>query len=242
MTQTPDPPRMRRLNPLLRLLGWLFTVIVAAGLSLVAAGAALLWLGYTPQTPADLAGARAEVATLQAEKRALETRVADVSRQAETSGETIDEVRGQLGALNQTRAELETAAREQATLAAELRTGRDQLQQLATADVQRSAQLQALEDRSDRVERFLSRLSDIAADTAIDLGGRTPVAQPAPQAPTPTIAPAATVAPETAASPTATDRAGTSPTATSTSVATPTATSPTATDTSGPSPTATKAP
>jgi hypothetical protein len=55
-----------------------------------------------------------------------------------------------------------------------MRTSRDAVAVFATSEAGRAALLTELNRRSERVERFLQRLSDISQDTALDLQSITP--------------------------------------------------------------------
>jgi uncharacterized coiled-coil protein SlyX len=174
-------------------------IVITTFLALLAVSGGLLWLGYTVRTPAEVAEARALVATLASRQEVLETSVVELAEWDDEQRETLDDLSGEIAAMQGVRAELEdelrTSAQQNATLVAEARLSRDQVLAFATAEAGRAALLQELERRSARVERFLQRLSDISADTALDLEQATPVAPvlpvtPSPAPPTPTRTPA----------------------------------------------------
>jgi len=186
VTPPPAPPPRRRGSFFARLLAALLVIIITTFIALTATAAGLLALGYTVRTPAEAATAQARVATVEAQQLAVETRVAQLARRVDDEAETIGELRAELEALSELRAQLEdqveTGAAQSATMVAEARLSRDQVLTFATAEAGRAALLAELERRSARIERFLQRLSDIAEDAAIDLGG-TPATPPAPELP-----------------------------------------------------------
>src|SRR6266508_3139978 len=134
-----------------------------------------------------------------------------------------------------------------ADLSRRVDANRDAVALFATAEASRAALLDDLKRRSDRIERFLQRLSDISNDATLDLGsgGRpTPLVLPsaAPTPPTDTATPAAPTDTPTPVAPTDTP---TEPVATPARrpTATPRATpTPRASPTTPPSATTTPAP
>jgi hypothetical protein len=165
---------------------------------------------------------------VEALQAGVETRIAELDRRIGDQTEALGELRTELDGMADVRSELEeqleTSARENATMVAEARLGRDQVIAFATAEAGRAALLQELERRSARVERFLQRLGDIAEDTALDLGVGTPGAlpitpAPAPASATPTPTPAAIETPMPTGTPAPVDTPA--PTATRTATATP---------------------
>jgi len=148
--------------------------------------------------------------------------VADLSRRADANREALGELQQQKAALDSLRGDLEEAARQNATVVAEARTSRDAVALFATAEAARVALLDDLKRRSDRIERFLQRLSDISDDAALDLGAGTsppaiglPTVPPEPEnTPTPvepTDTPTQIPTSEATAAPTATRRPASTP-------------------------------
>ncbi len=188
-----------------RFVSALLVIVITTAITLTAVGYAALTLGYSPQTPAVLGDAQARVATLEAENGALkaeniavQTQLAGMIRQSGNDREQVDGLREQVTTFSAIGGEVATRlaadTSERATLAADMSTSRAAVQSYATAEAGRAAQLDELRRRSDRIERFLFRLSDIANDTALDLGNGTPTATPLLNN-TPTPATAATEIP-----------------------------------------------
>jgi hypothetical protein len=179
------------------LLAALLVIAITTLLALAAVGAALLYFGYLPDTPRQLAEAQSQLATVQAQGQALQlqnsalqTEVAAQGLRGGSDHEALGDLTRQLEELaalrEQLRREREQSASQNATLVAEARGSRDAVALFATAEAGRVALLADLDRRSARVERFLQRLSDISGDTAFDLAA-TPLATPlvpAPASPT----------------------------------------------------------
>jgi hypothetical protein len=187
-------------------------LILAAGLALGVGAAWLLTLGYSPELPRQLAESRALVATVQGQNAALvaqqglvQTQVTDLERRASAAREATDELRKELAGLTGLRNQMIANQAENATVVAEARTSRDAVALFATAEAGRAGQLDELQRRSERLERFVQRLSDISSDAAVDLQRATPTPgqRAATSVPDPTEAlpPTATVRP-TPATPT----------------------------------------
>lgn len=191
--QAPLPPSAPRRRSVARFFGRLVSallvILITTALSLLAVGAGLLSLGYTARTPADASVARERVATLEAQQAGLEARAAELEARLGDQRETLDELQGEVAAMRELRGsledQLETSASQSATMVADARLSRDQVLAFATAEAGRAALLQDLERRGARIERFLDRLSDIAADTALDLDAGTPDALSPPATPSP---------------------------------------------------------
>ncbi|MGQ9829430.1 MAG: hypothetical protein ACUVSY_13160 [Roseiflexus sp.] len=190
-----------------RLLAAFFVILITTSITLLVTGAALLWLGFTPATPVEIDAARMQVATLEAHNAtmvsradALATEVADLARRAGNDRETLSDIRLVIDDVRtlreQVREQLTAVVAQNATLVADARAGRDQVAAFATAEAGRAVLLQELDRRSQRIERFLQRLSDIAGDAALDLQRPSPVA--------PAIAPTATVLVDVVVTPTLT--------------------------------------
>lgn len=206
------PPRQRRscAARIGAFFSWLLTLVLAVGLALVAGGAVAYWLfGYRADTPARLAEARGELVMLREENSMLQTQVAlaqtevaGARTRAANNAEQLDELNNDL----ETMAALATSLRENvaqaATVQAQARDSQAAVAAFATVQAASLNQIDELDRRTERIARFLERLSDIAGDTVLDLDGSA-----AGQTPTVT----ATVTP-------------TAPPATGTPTATPTAT------------------
>jgi hypothetical protein len=176
----------------------LLVIVITTLIALVAGAAGLLALGFVPDTPLQLADARARLATaeaqnveLRAQSGMMQTQLADLARRADANREALGELQQQKAALDSLRGDLEEAARQNATVVAEARTSRDAVALFATAEAGRVVLLDELKRRSDRIERFLLRLSDISDDAALELGaGASPTVLGLPTAlPDPTDTP-----------------------------------------------------
>ena len=213
-------PARRRGGCLARFLSAILVILITTFLALLAGASALIWFGYTPDTPRQLAAAQAQLAIVQAQSAALEaqnsvlqTEVAAQAQRYGTDHETLGEISNQLSNItdlrNALREERQQSASQNATLVAEARDSRNAVAIFATVEAGRALLLAELDRRSARVERFLQRLSDISSDTALDLG-----ATPAPVPPTfppaqttiselsPTPSPAPTILPTETSAPT----------------------------------------
>ncbi|HMO56787.1 MAG TPA: hypothetical protein PKC19_05485 [Roseiflexaceae bacterium] len=214
------PPRRQGGGFFSRLFAALLVIIITTSLALVGVAAAALQLGYTPNTPARIEGAYQQVATLQADNLLLQTQVAETSRRAADGSESLSEVEQRVVQLESVRQQIDeevrATLRENATMIAELRTGRDMIEAYATVEAGRADVIRNLEQRSARLERFLQRLSDIADDAAFDLGSL----QPSPTAGD-TAATATPAAQEATATPTAEKTTTATPTAEETTTPTP---------------------
>ena len=218
----PQAPTRARGGCISRLLSALLVIVITTFLALVAGAAGLFSLGYLPSTPAQLAEAQMQVATLQSAQSTLQTQVAAADQRGSGDHEVLGELKTQIDGIADIRAQLqrERAAgiAQSATLVAQVQAGRDAVTVFATAEAGRAAMLAELDRRSARVERFLQRLGDIASDTATDLGSSTPVVPALTPTPTisPTPAPAATGTPARTplATPSATPLPRSSPSAT----------------------------
>jgi hypothetical protein len=241
----PTATAPRRGSCLGRFISALLVIVITTLIAVAAGAAGLIALGFTPDMPAQLADARARLATAEAQNtdvRAqsgpMQTQLADVARRSDANREALGELQQQKAQLDSLRPDLEEAARQNATVVAEARNSRDAVALFATAEAGRIVLLDELKRRSDRIERFLQRLSDISDDAALDLGtGASPTAfdqptvqlaptdTPTPVEPidTPTQIPTAEVTDTPTAAPTETRRPAATPRASST--ATPAASS-----------------
>lgn len=211
-----------------RLFSAILVILITTFLALLAGASALIWFGYTPDTPRQLGEAQAQLATVQAQSAALQAQNSvlqtEVAVQAQRYGidhEALGEINNQLANIadlrNTLRDERQQSASQNATLVAEARDSRNAVAIFATVEAGRAVLLAELDRRSARVERFLQRLSDISSDTALDLGATQP---PVP----PTFPPAQTTISEL--SPTPTQVPTSAPTDTSVSTSTSVATEP----------------
>jgi hypothetical protein len=191
-------------------------VLITTLISLAAVMLVYLFVLETPNQLADLRGraitAEAINAALRAQNDAMQTQIADLARRADANREALGELQQQKVALDGLRGDLEAAARQNATVVAEARASRDNVALFATAEAGRAQLLDDLKRRSDRLERFLQRLSDISGDAALDLGAEASPS-PASSAVTPSASPTASVAPTAtpADTPSSTPRASVTP-------------------------------
>jgi hypothetical protein len=194
------PPAPRRGGCVGRFLSALLVIVITTLLSLTGVALAYVYLLDTPNQLGELRGrvATAEVqsAGLRAENSTMQTQVADLGREAGTNREALGELQQQKDTLDNLREELEASARQNATVVAEARNSRDAIALFATAEASRAGLIDDLKRRSDRLERFLQRLSDISEDAAIDLDGSS-----SPQPPTPTAPPLEPPTPTTTTEP-----------------------------------------
>jgi hypothetical protein len=148
-------------------------------LALAAGGALALYLfSYTPELPAQLGGTRADVQQLQQQNALLQTQVAELVVRDSASRELLQELEQELGSLGNLGEQMRENAVLASTIQAEARDSRTAVALYATAQAGREAQIDELQQRTDRVIRFLARLSDISGDAAIDLGEQGTETQP----------------------------------------------------------------
>lgn len=206
--RTAPPPTQSRscLSRLIGFIGWLFTIAIAVGLALVVAGGILYWVGVDLTTPQQIREANAGVQTLQALTTSqavtidqLQTAQAQTLSDLNGAHERIDELEVQADALatavtaqvgQATTAvalgrALQTAVAEAVVLQDQLAEERVLVAVVATVQVQQNERIREVELRSERLIRFLNRLSDIVGDTTEDVTTPTPLATPL-ASPTPT--------------------------------------------------------
>ncbi len=209
---------------ILGLLGWLLTLALSAALGIaVLAGIAYFLFGFTLATPNQIRQANADVSALQAQVGALETAVAlartgeaEGARELSSANELLGELEGRLAGVEQQAADLAGQSATAASLAQELgenvalaatiqaegREGQVLVAVVATVQADNAARIADLQQRNERVTRFLDRLSDLAGDVG---GAPAPAASPEQPAATPSATPtAAPTAPAPTATPTPT--------------------------------------
>jgi len=96
-------PARGRGGCLARFLSAILVILITTFLALLAGASALIWFGYTPDTPRQLAAAQAQLAIVQAQSAALEaqnsvlqTEVAAQAQRYGTDHETLGEISNQL--------------------------------------------------------------------------------------------------------------------------------------------------
>ncbi|GIV93628.1 MULTISPECIES: hypothetical protein [Chloroflexus] len=207
--RTAPPPTQSRscLSRLIGFIGWLFTIAIAVGLALVVAGGILYWAGVDLTTPQQIREANEGVQTLQALTTSqaesigqLQTAQAQTLSDLNGARERIDELEVQADALATAATAqvgqaatavalgraLQTAVAEAVVLQDQLAEERVLVAVVATVQAQQNERIREVELRSERLIRFLNRLSDIAGDTAEDVTTPTPLATPPAVSPTPT--------------------------------------------------------
>src|SRR5262245_5587327 len=133
---TPPPAPPRRGGCVTRFLSALLVIVITTSLSLAGALLGYVYLLETTTQLDDLRGraATAEVqsAGLRAENSTMQTQVAGLARLTDSNRETLGELQEQKEALDSLRADLENASRQNATVVAEARSGRDAIAMYAT--------------------------------------------------------------------------------------------------------------
>lgn len=207
--QPPQRPRRGCGSQIVGFVGWLLTLTLSAALGLAALAAiAYFVFGFTLATPSQIRQASADVTALQGQTEALSTEVAlartaeaESSRALSSADERLGELEARLEGFEQQAAALVGQSATASVLAGELAEnvalaatiqaeGRESqvfVSVVATVQADNAARLAELQQRTDRINRFLTRLSDLAGD--LDAGSGEPTATPAAQ---PTGAPAAT--------------------------------------------------
>ena len=223
----PAPPHRSCLSRIGSFFAWLLMLVLSAGLVLVALGAiAYYGFGYTLDTPGRLIRASDEVAAVQQENSTLQTQVVVMQTQAaqqamrtSDNSELLDDVERTLDEIQQQSWEVEQLSnqlRENVSIAATIQSGahddRVLVSVMATTQAKRDVQVneiltnvEELQQQTERIARFLQRLSDISGDTALDLDNpdsenadslqstdATPSARPTGPS-SPTLEPTATV-------------------------------------------------
>ncbi|HEX5691244.1 MAG TPA: hypothetical protein VFX76_14620 [Roseiflexaceae bacterium] len=224
-----------------RFVSALLVILITTFLAVVSVVLLYLFVLETPNQIADLRGraatAEAQNAALRAQNDTMQTQVAEVASLSGANREALGELQQQKAALDDLRADLTEAANQNATVVAEARTSRDAVALFATAEAGRAALLDTLQRRSERIERFLERLSDISDDAALDLNSGasplpttptgdtttspspTPTAEPSPSAEpsaTPVAEPTTTRRPSATAEASSTEAPAASPSTTAT--------------------------
>ncbi|MGQ9876256.1 MAG: hypothetical protein ACUVSL_13490 [Chloroflexus sp.] len=199
-TAPPTTQSRSCLSRLIGFIGWLFTLAIAVVLALVAAGGILYWAGVDLTTPQQIREANAGVQTLQALTTGqavtidqLQTAQAQTLSDLNSARERLDEMEIQADTLATAATAqvvqaatavalgraLQTAVAEVVVLQDRLAEDRTLVAVVATIQVQQNERIREVELRSERLIRFLNRLSDIAGDTAEDVTTPTPIATPA---------------------------------------------------------------
>jgi septal ring factor EnvC (AmiA/AmiB activator) len=235
------PPRRSCLSQILGFIGWIFTLVLSVGLALAAVALiAYFAFGFTLQTPGQVNSVPNEIAELRAANDEANARISDLQTQVAQQSSAGSDTNAQLGDLDgrigtiqtqvalaeQQAAELQSLGRDMealgqeleenialaATLQAEARDDQVAIAVFSTVQAENTLRLSELQQKADRLTRFIERLGDIVGDTESDLA--TPVAStPTPAAPTST---SPTPGLPTVSSPTSTTTAIPTPTPTAT--------------------------
>lgn len=207
-------------SQILSFFGWVLTLALSVALALAAIAAiAFFVFGLTPATPnelrqagADVAALQTQVATLEAETVRLRSseaesseslddavaRVNELEAQVATYEQEVAELAGQAGTAAALSAALEENIDLAATIQAEGREGQVLVAVVATVQADNSARLDDIQARTERLSRFLQRLSDLAGDASFDAPAAEATAEPESDTATPTAASLRTTATPTA--------------------------------------------
>lgn len=165
---TPQPARPPRRSG--GFFGWLLTIIVAVGLSLAAGGAAAFYFfNYRPETPAELATTRVELAALRSEQQALQTQLAleqqntnNVDVRANDNRERLDAIVAQVATMQSLAAELRTSISLDATTQADTRDRNATVVAFGSEQEVTRARLAELERKTGLLTTFVNGLGSFA--------------------------------------------------------------------------------
>lgn len=245
-TPTTPSPSARRRSGVGGFFRGLFLILFSALVGIVGAGALAFYLfGYRPETPAqasqvaqiqgDLASLQQQNALLQTEVVALNGRSASNTEQSQDLDKRLGDLRSEVQALSTLSDQMREYAAAAATVQVEARDSRTAVALNSSLQATRFAQLDLLNQRTERLGRFLERLSDISGDAAADVGAQsvTSTSNAAPSSTTPTAASLGSATPTstalTTASPSATISSSATISATISTTLTPARTTPGAT-------------
>ena len=233
LPSAPSAPARRGCgSQILSLIGWALTLTLSVALALAAAAAVAYFLfGFTLATPnqirqasTDLSALQTQVATIESEAARLRSgesesagtlndalsRVEELERQVAAYEQQAAALAGQAGTAVALSAELEENIALAATIQAERREGQVLMAVVATVQTDNAGRLAELQQRTERISRFLQRLGDLAGDAAAFDGTPLPteatptVGTPEPsstQSPPPEITPASLVTATATATP-----------------------------------------
>lgn len=204
LPSAPSAPARRGCgSQILSLIGWALTLTLSVALALAAAAAvAYFFFGFTLATPnqirqasTDLSALQTQVATIESEAARLRSgesesagtlndalsRVEELERQVAAYEQQAAALAGQAGTAVALSAELEENIALAATIQAEGREGQVLMAVVATVQTDNAGRLAELQQRTERISRFLQRLGDLAGDAAAFDG------TPLPTEATPTV-------------------------------------------------------
>jgi len=214
-------------SQMLAFVGWVLTLTLSVALALAAAAAVAYFLfGFTLATPnqirqtsTDLSALQTQVATVESEAARLRSGESESAGTLNDALSRIDELERQVAAYEQQAvalasqagtavalsAELEENIALAATIQAEGREGQVLMAVVATVQTDNAGRLAELQQRTERISRFLQRLGDLAGDAAAFDGTPLPETTTTPVG-TPELSATPMAAPEASATalPTAT--------------------------------------
>lgn len=171
-TSSPKTGRRTRANCLGQILTTLLLIIVGVALAIAGVAALAFYVfGFTPETPAQAARAQNDVQVLQQQNSALQTQVADLTNRSDSSRELLQDLDKQVRGLGNVSDQIRQYDSVAATIQVESHDSRTAVAAYSSAMATRVAQIDDIQRRTDRITRFLQRLSDISGDTVNDLGG-----------------------------------------------------------------------
>lgn len=161
--------------------------------------------GFRPETAsqaAQLSALQQEISTLQEQNQLLQTQVVEIGgrgsstlEQAQELERQVDELASELQELTKLGDQMREYAVVAATVQSEARDSRTAVALSMEVQATRFAQVDELARRTDRIGRFLERLSDISGDTASDMYGSAVPSEPTatPDASQPAATPTTTL-------------------------------------------------
>lgn len=181
-------PRRGCGSQILGLLGWLLTLVLSVALALAAIAAIAYYLfGFSLATPGQIRQASADVSALQTQVATVESEAARLrGAEVESAGALedalarVDQLETQVAIYERQAADLVAQADEAQALALELeenidlaatiqaegRDGQVLVAVVATVQAENGVRLNELQQRTERLSRFLQRLGDLAGDAA----------------------------------------------------------------------------
>ena len=187
----PTPPTQSTNTPLARRRGGvggffrgLLIILLGAALGIAGVGALAFYVfGYRPETPlqaGQVAQVQSDLATLRQQNSTLQTQVAGLSQRSTGSDEQIQDIdqqvrdlRSEMQALDTLGGQMQEYAHLAATVQLEARDSRTAVAISVSIQATRFAQLDDLQRRTERLGRFLDRLSDISGDAAADVNSQS---------------------------------------------------------------------
>lgn len=205
----------------------LFLIFLSVILSIIAIGgfAYFTLFGTVPRSVGQFTSIPGELRQLQNDNIAFQTEIqtqaADLSARESRDRELISVLEEEISELQTLGDNLNEQADISATIQTQAGEDRETMAEIQTIETDLREQMDEIQDRTDRVARFLSRLSDLAGDTSIDLDleEEIPLEEETPSVEEPTATATRTARPT---SPTAAATASPTSEPTATSAITPT--------------------